>query len=1182
LNLKGQNMPCLRHIVWLCVFLLLTPLLLPAQVQASTANNQPWIHVAGVCPRGTVLSISSEVCSGSAANFEFTNTRMYRPTIVRDTASSAAPCGSVANGQTCYRMWYVGNDAGLRRRIGYAVSADGRVWERIQGSGQKGSVLDESNISGRVDSFGASSATVIKDGSTYKMWYTGIINGNNIGGIGYATSSDGLNWTRVNGPLSNHAVLNASGLANTFDRDEVVAPLVIRDQASSALPCEGGRSSGVCYRMWYEGVEHARNIFSLGYALSPDGLNWTRVAGPEDGGSIIWRGPTGSFDDNSLGVNSVIKDGDLFRMWYEAKSTDPINNRIFSIGSLVSNDGINWVRPNPNVPVFDGSMDPGSFSPDDVWAPVVIKENLRYRMWYSVSTNANSLGIGLAEMTPGTPLATPTLTRSGPNYTLTFSTNTAIPSNSQVLITPPESLNLEDITLGSISGFGSGASIRIDPAAISDASSGNTTRGALIISVPNGAGVGSKTINFSLSTPISSPQLLTLQTYGAREVLEYSQIDLDQASILADLAVNINNQPSSIAPGMNIGYEIVVSNPSAQDVLGASLIHTPASALQNITWVCTASVGSSCANASGSGAINQSFNIVAGGQVSFTIDALVHSNASGTLNHSANISVPSDITDTVPSNNSAIATTQLNPSSDIQLYLNPITALIPGEAVEFVLEVSNVGPSDVEQAQVQVTLPSVMSGISWTCQATGDASCAANGSTTINTLVDLASQSQVVFTINGTIASNAIGDISFNASVTEPVGVTDPYPSNNSINNTYTLAPQADLSVQFLSLITQATPGEDVEYVLEIQNNGPSDVVQAQLQTTLPSELNNVSWTCQATGNATCPASSNGLPSLLDLASQSKLVFTITGTISSSATGTLALDASISPPAGTNDPDSSNNSVSHSHSLTPASDIQVRFINAATQATAGSPITYSLEISNLGPSDASAIELQHTISSSLKNITWQCSATGNSSCPSSELNSIQQLTLEAGHSAIFQISGTIDQFAQGVLLLQSTASHANDTVLANNSSQHQTQVRAQGELSVSITPSTLNVKSGESISYSIRIENSGPSGVQGLKLTHPVAQQISQRTFTCSASTGSQCPNNNLEQIRIAAGGYIELHVKGTVLGNPQSFANVATLLIPEEFSEVNSGNNQATLTINIVAQAQTQWHSYLPFLRKP
>jgi uncharacterized repeat protein (TIGR01451 family) len=1177
-------MPCLRHIVWLCVFLLLTPLLLPAQVQASTANNQPWVHVAGECPRGTVLSISSEVCSGSATDFEFTNTRMYRPTIVLDTASSAAPCGSIANGQACYRMWYVGNDAGLRRRIGYAVSADGRVWERIQGSAQKGSVLDESNVTGRVDSFGASSATVIKDGSTYKMWYTGITTGNNIGGIGYATSSDGINWTRVAGPLSNAAVLNASGLNNTFDRDEVVAPLVIRDQASSALPCEAGRSSGACYRMWYEGVEHARNIFSLGYAVSPDGLNWTRVPGPADGGSIVWRGPSGSFDDNSIGVNSVIKDGDLFRMWYEAKSTDPISDRVFAVGSLVSSDGIVWTRPTPNVPVFDGSMDPGAFSPDDIWAPVVIKEDLRYRMWYSVSSNANSLGIGLAEMTPGTPLATPTLTRSGPNYTLSFTTNTAIPNNSQILITPPTTLNLANLTLGSISGFGSGASIRIDPAAISDALSGNDTRGALIISLPNGASTGSKTINFALSTPISSPQQLTLQTYGAREVLEYTQVDLAQASVLADLAVSINNQPSTIAPGTSITYQVVVSNPSAQGVNGATVNHIPASALQGITWSCIASTGSSCSNSSGTGSLSQSINIAAGGTVSFSITGTVSSNASGTFSHSASVSVPSGITDTAPGNNSATASTQLDPSSDIQLYLNPITAVIPGEAVEFVLEVSNLGPSDVEQAQVQVTLPSVMSGISWTCQATGDASCTASGSNSLNTLVDLASQSQVVFTINGTIASNATGNITFAASVTEPAGVTDPQPSNNTINNSYTLAPQADLSVQFLSPITQATPGEIVEYELEVSNNGPSDVLQAQLQATFPSQQSNLHWTCQATGNATCPANgSNTLDSLVNLASQSKLVFTINGKIASNASGNIAIGASIAAPTGTTDPQSNNNSVSHSHTLVPKSDIRVRFINVPTQASAGSPIGYTLEVSNNGPSDASAITVQESISAALSNVTWQCSSSGNSSCPANGTGNIQQqITLEAGHNAIFQISGTIDQFAQGVLLLQSNASHAHDSELANNSSQHQTQIRAQGEVSISITPTTITAKTGDSISYTIRIENSGPSGVQGLKLTHPLAQQISQRSISCSASTGSQCPNTNLEQIRIAAGGHIQLQVKGTVSGNPQSFSNPATLQIPAGFSEVNSANNQATLTINIVAQPQTKWQVHLPFVRIP
>src|SRR4051794_19369095 len=41
--------------------------------------------------------------------------------------------------------------------------------------------------------------SVIKSGSTYRMWYAGGHSIENATSIGYATSNDGINWTRYSG-----------------------------------------------------------------------------------------------------------------------------------------------------------------------------------------------------------------------------------------------------------------------------------------------------------------------------------------------------------------------------------------------------------------------------------------------------------------------------------------------------------------------------------------------------------------------------------------------------------------------------------------------------------------------------------------------------------------------------------------------------------------------------------------------------------------------------------------------------------------------------------------------------------------------------------------------------------------------------------------------------------------------
>ena len=448
--------------------------------------------------------------------------------VLRDNATPSLPCENGRTSGICYRMWYVGVDGSGTRRIGHALSPDGITWTRYVGSGVGGSVFGPSGVAGDFDSNGVSTMYVVRDGNTFRMWYSGFGNTGAIEGIGYATSPNGITWTRVPGtagtaPPNRNAVLVERGGTSDFDQDYIVAPSVLIDEATPALPCENGRTSGRCYRMWYEGVNNvSAYTFAIGYAVSPDGINWTRVLGTSGGGAVFARiNNFTDFDSNSVGVPTVIKDGAFFRVWYEAKSYATPD---FSTGYVVSTDGVNWVRPIPNNPVFTGADDPGTFSPDGVWAARALKLGSSYRKYYTVSTRPNAQRFGLAQMTPGAPLGSIALNTSGDLYTLNFTTASFIPAGGSVLITLPPDVNFAQVTPGAISGFGAGATLEADPAAVTDAASGGAARGALLIRLPNGAPVGPKSVQFSLTTPPPSTAPLLVQTFDPREVLEYGEV----------------------------------------------------------------------------------------------------------------------------------------------------------------------------------------------------------------------------------------------------------------------------------------------------------------------------------------------------------------------------------------------------------------------------------------------------------------------------------------------------------------------------------------------------------------------------------------------------------------------------------------------------------------------------------
>jgi len=61
--------------------------------------------------------------------------------------------------------------------------------------------------------------------------------------------------------------------------------------------------------MWYEGIDTPTGNAAVGYATSEDGINWIK-----DANNPILQGVSGSWA-SALGSTSVIKDGQLYRMW---------------------------------------------------------------------------------------------------------------------------------------------------------------------------------------------------------------------------------------------------------------------------------------------------------------------------------------------------------------------------------------------------------------------------------------------------------------------------------------------------------------------------------------------------------------------------------------------------------------------------------------------------------------------------------------------------------------------------------------------------------------------------------------------------------------------------------------------------------------------------------------------------
>jgi uncharacterized repeat protein (TIGR01451 family) len=95
--------------------------------------------------------------------------------------------------------------------------------------------------------------------------------------------------------------------------------------------------------------------------------------------------------------------------------------------------------------------------------------------------------------------------------------------------------------------------------------------------------------------------------------------------------------------------------------------------------------------------------------------------------------------------------------------------------------------------------------------------------------------------------------------------------------------------------------GQTVTWTLDIDNPGVNSLSGVAVRATLPSTLQNASWTCLAAsgGGSSCGAGGNGAPDdSATIAAGAHIVYLIVGTVAAEATGSITLAATATIPSG--------------------------------------------------------------------------------------------------------------------------------------------------------------------------------------------------------------------------------------------------------------------------------------------
>jgi uncharacterized repeat protein (TIGR01451 family) len=256
--------------------------------------------------------------------------------------------------------------------------------------------------------------------------------------------------------------------------------------------------------------------------------------------------------------------------------------------------------------------------------------------------------------------------------------------------------------------------------------------------------------------------------------------------------------------------------------------------------------------------------------------------------------------------------------------------------------------------------------------------------------------------------------------------------------------PVADLAVVKTDGLTVAVPGQSVTYTITASNAGPDTAHGAVLLDTLPPELVGATWTCSASAGSTCTAGGSGsIDDVFNLLVGGTLTYTVTGTVDPAATGFLINTATV---AGVTDPNPADNSATDGEPLEPQADLGVTKTDSADPVSPNDPLSYTVTLTNAGPSDATAVTLTDALPAG---VTFVSSSPGPPTCTLAGATVTCNLgVLAAGGTGTVTINVTVNAGAAGILVNTATVAGGEpDPNASNNSGSAATAVgRREGEL----------------------------------------------------------------------------------------------------------------------------------------
>jgi uncharacterized repeat protein (TIGR01451 family) len=657
---------------------------------------------------------------------------------------------------------------------------------------------------------------------------------------------------------------------------------------------------------------------------------------------------------------------------------------------------------------------------------------------------------------------------------------------------------------------------------------------------------------------------------------------------IADLAA-LKDGPVNSAADTDVSFDVTIVNNGPDDALTV-LLKDPLPAPMTFVSISknnAAAIAFSCTDpgAGNTGTINCTIaTLAAGASANFTFVAHIPpATPAGTTFTNVATASASGSFDPNSENDSGVTSVTV-PGTDLSVVKSGPATAPPNADVSYDITVTN-GAAAASTISLKDTLPGTMTFVSINQNNGPSFDCTSHpafgsGGLVQCTIPSMPANTSANFTLVAHIPPSTADGTGFN----NTADVTTTSPESNMDNNEST----ASLTVSTVDLgVTKSGPstvtaGQNITYTISFSNVGTSSTTNARFIDSLPAGTTfvsltptggNVSPSCTtpnvgSSGSVTCTLSSS--------APGDNAAYTLVLNVNANVNHGTVLTNTVTAASDDADANASNDSASTSATVTGVTDVSVNKTGAGT-VIAGNNLSYSITVTNTGPSLATSTQLSDALPGSTTFVSLIQNSGPVSSCTSPAVGGTGSVTcnwasLASGATANFTLVVKTASGASGTISNTAIVSESpNDPTPGNNMSPTSATVTTSADLAVTKTGPTTAVQN-QDVSYTIIVTNNGPSDAQTVTLSDPLPAtttfvsntQNSGPAFTClTPAVGSGgTVSCSIATLNAGASATFTLVIHTTISTPAGLMNNTAT--VGSATSDPNGGNNTSTAATGV------------------